>query len=162
MPYLFYRSFYDFSRLFLPEVITVSKFSKINMVIFALFLLGLAFYIFSKRSRRSIIDNIFTEDNFVLVISFLTLAAVVFLYGIRVFSIDAMSVKALMLVSPLLFVVLAQILLYLNKIPPRLIYIILLFNNYDPVLFWGPKNGQLRDGCKKTFSTPRFSVRLSR
>ena len=56
-------------------------------------------------------------------ISLLTLASVVFLYGIRVFPKHAMSVKALMLVSPLLFVVLAQLLTYFNRSHHRFIYI---------------------------------------
>ena len=93
MPYLIYRSFYSFARLFLPEFITVSKYSKINMVIFAFFLLVLGLYILRKLDPKSILDRFFKEKNFILVISFLTLFSVVFLYVIRVFPIVTMSVK---------------------------------------------------------------------
>ena len=127
MPYLAYRSFYDFSLLFLPEIITVSKYSKINMVIFAVFLLGVGLYIFIKRKPKNLITHLFDERNFITVTSFLTLAAVVLLYVIRVFPKHAMSVKSLMLVSPLLFVVLAQLLLFFDKNHHRFIYFFTFF-----------------------------------
>ncbi len=116
IPYLLYRSFYSFAKLFLPEIITISKYSKINMVLFAFFLLGLILYCFRNQSPKKLLIKSMSKDNFVLVTSVISLCMIVFLYVIRVFSVVTMSVKNLMIISPILFIVLAQLLTFFDKI----------------------------------------------
>ena len=116
VPYLIYRSFYNFAKLFLPEIITVSKYSKIYMVIFAFILLGFCLFFIRKLSLKTMISRFFDEKNFILVTSLLTLTTIVILYVIRVFAVQTMGVKNLMLLSPLLYIALAQVLTYADRI----------------------------------------------
>lgn len=135
VPYLIYRSFYNFAKLFLLEIITISKYSKIYMVIFAFILLGIFLYFIRKLSLKTMISRIFDEKNFILVTSFLTLMTIVVLYVIRVFAVQTMGVKNLMLLSPLLYIALAQLLTFADKNNHKLTYAFIYFSLFVQVFF---------------------------
>lgn len=109
------RSFKGLADLMMPDRITESRYAPVYLLLVGLFLLIICFNLFVKgkstnKKPKQIFTSLFYEDSFIFVISTLSTLVIIFTYVLSMSPRHAMGVKYLMLVSPLLFIVLAQIL----------------------------------------------------